>query len=518
MAPLDIHTPTAWSALGWAVIHFLWQGALIGLLAALLLDALRQRSALARYLVASGALLASLLVFILTFFRLSSADALLFPMRATSTAGAAPFASLSTSFVLPLNAADAVAWCWALGVLFMALRFTWHWRWAQRLKTELSSEPSAAWHALFQSLKTELGVERGVRLLRSSLAQVPMVVGWFAPVILIPASAFTLLTPDQLRLILSHELAHIRRHDHLMNLGQCLIESILFFHPITWWISKQIRQEREHCCDDASIRCAGDPRHLAEALTQLESLRTTAPMTTLSAKGSSLMHRISKILGAPTGEDLTHLGSRAFVTGTLAMLFAAAGLTSLNLSCAQAPSAANSPSSEVQERGVAREQIAGIRRRMGGIEARVEAGLMTREEADAAMRGLRKRLAKMREDPKRRGFSLEDYRRAEEKIKKMVADGKVSEEDAERRLAGMRRAMDPNRHERGEINWDGLRRRIEAGNLTDEALEGIKKRIDAAFEAGKMTREEAGAAYRRIKGRVKGKEEPKDDEDEASDE
>ena len=83
-----------------------------------------------------------------------------------------------------------------------------------------------------------------------------MVVGWLRPVILLPASALTGLAPSQLEAVIAHELAHIRRHDYLVNLFQTTVETLLFYHPASWWISRQIRAEREHCCDDVAVSCA----------------------------------------------------------------------------------------------------------------------------------------------------------------------------------------------------------------------------------------------------------------------
>ena len=139
---------------------------------------------------------------------------------------------------------------------------------------------------------------------RAGFAQVPMVVGWLAPVVLVPAAAFTALSPDQLRSLLAHELAHIRRHDHLFNAVQAVVEVVLFFHPVVWWISKQLRVEREYCCDDSSVRVVGDPRLLAEALAAMERLRITRPTTSsaLAADGGPLMQRITRILGVRSTE------------------------------------------------------------------------------------------------------------------------------------------------------------------------------------------------------------------------
>ena len=109
------------------------------------------------------------------------------------------------------------------------------------------------WRQSLRRLCGQLRIRRPVRLLESALVDVPMVIGWLRPVILLPASALSGLTPQQLEAIIAHELAHIRRHDYLINLLQSLIETLLFYHPAVWWVSRQIRREREHCCDDLAV-------------------------------------------------------------------------------------------------------------------------------------------------------------------------------------------------------------------------------------------------------------------------
>ena len=98
----------------------------------------------------------------------------------------------------------------------------------------------------------------------------PTVIGWLKPVVLLPASALAGLTPRQLEAILAHELAHIRRHDYLVNLLQTLVETLLFYHPAVWWLSRRIRVERENCCDDLAVSLCGDPVAYAAALADLE--------------------------------------------------------------------------------------------------------------------------------------------------------------------------------------------------------------------------------------------------------
>jgi ankyrin repeat protein len=132
-------------------------------------------------------------------------------------------------------------------------------------------------------------------MLESALVEVPTLIGWLRPTILVPASVFIGLTPDQLEAILAHELAHVRRYDYLVNLFQTLIETILFYHPAVWWISRKLREERENCCDDIALEVMQDRLVYASALAQLEAGRGM-PLA-LTASGGSLLHRIRRIAG-----------------------------------------------------------------------------------------------------------------------------------------------------------------------------------------------------------------------------
>ena len=114
-----------------------------------------------------------------------------------------------------------------------------------------------------------------MRVVESALVDVPVVIGWLRPVILLPVAALAGLTPAQVEAILAHELAHIRRHDSCVNVLQTIAETLLFYHPAVWWVSHRIRAEREHCCDDIAVAVCGDPVAYAQALAELESWRVT---------------------------------------------------------------------------------------------------------------------------------------------------------------------------------------------------------------------------------------------------
>jgi hypothetical protein len=148
---------------------------------------------------------------------------------------------------------------------------------------------------VLEQLQRSLGIDRQVGLRLSAFVDVPCVIGWLRPIILLPPAACLGLTPQQIEAVLAHELAHIKRHDFLINSLQRVAEALLFYHPGAWWISRQIRIEREHCCDDVAVSVCPDVVAYARALTTLEMSRH-APEPLLAVTGSDLVGRIRRLL------------------------------------------------------------------------------------------------------------------------------------------------------------------------------------------------------------------------------
>ncbi len=156
-------------------------------------------------------------------------------------------------------------------------------------------------------------------MVTSSIAEIPMVVGVFRPVILMPIATMLGLTHNQLEAILIHELAHVRRYDNLANLLQRLVETVFFFHPAVWWVSNCIRTEREHCCDDTAA-AGSDPKLYAGALAALEGLRS--PSLASAATGGPLLSRIRRLLALDRagGRDGLSSFTVSKLTGILVVL------------------------------------------------------------------------------------------------------------------------------------------------------------------------------------------------------
>ena len=329
--------------LGETLLHFVWQGALVALLLAFALRSLRRQSANARYLAACGALLLMIALPAWTLWRslADPAGAAAAPLAQGGPAAEAPRAlgldgvalplpaaaseTLGTSRELLERAAPWLALAWLAGVLTLSLRFCGGWLLVRRLRRIGTRAVPSRWREATARMAREAGIRRPIQVLESSLAQVPMVIGWLRPAILLPAAALIGLTPQQLEAILAHELAHVRRNDYWVNLLQAAAEILLFYHPAVWWVSNRIRVEREHSCDDMGVALCGDALTYARALMVMEELRpaVSAPgRLSLALDGSPLLQRVRRLFEAPPpGQGVsTRWAAGLLVTATALIL------------------------------------------------------------------------------------------------------------------------------------------------------------------------------------------------------
>jgi beta-lactamase regulating signal transducer with metallopeptidase domain len=189
-----------------------------------------------------------------------------------------------------------LVWAWIGGVIALSIRSLGGWAVAERYARRHTWRAEAVWEERFAALVKRLRISRPVRLAVSALAQVPAVVGWARPIVLVPASVFTGLTAEQIEALLAHELAHVRRHDYLVNLAQTAAETLLFYHPAVWWVSRKIRNERENCCDDLAVEVSGNTVAYVQALTEVEQMRHATPRLAMAADGGSLLNRVQRLL------------------------------------------------------------------------------------------------------------------------------------------------------------------------------------------------------------------------------
>ncbi len=234
---------------------------------------------------------------------------------------------------------------WFVGVLFLSFWHVLGWSLSQRLRCQATDDVPAHVKRMVQRLCRRLRISRvvGIRLCASTTA--PMQVGWLKPIVLTPACVLTGLSSSELEAVLIHELAHVRRHDYLVNLCQTAIETLLFYHPAVWCVSRQIRIEREYCADDCASRVGAGPAVYARALASLGLLSQAPPRYAVASTGPMLVTRIRRVLGLPIAVEPPRAQRLSHASGA-AGLFVAAGLAACFAATAEKPLSGGRPAVE----------------------------------------------------------------------------------------------------------------------------------------------------------------------------
>lgn len=326
-------------AIGWTLIHFVWQGGLLALATAAGLRLCRRRSSEARYAIACAGLTALLAAPVVTaaFFwtpgsglvpaentgpAVPASDVTLTVPQSSTDGGSSSMRGAAAVARIRLDAwLSFVVWGWLAGVTALLARFAGGcWR-VHRLRVAALAEAVSQWQAASERLARRLRLGVAFRVVETGLVDAPGVIGWIRPVILLPVVVLTNLTPVQIEAILAHELAHIRRRDYAVNLLQTVAETLLFYHPAVWWVSARVREEREHCCDDVAVEVCGEPRAYAAALAELASWRTRETALAIGAADGSLLARVRRLLRVEEDDEPRSIGG--LVVMALAMLLAA---------------------------------------------------------------------------------------------------------------------------------------------------------------------------------------------------
>jgi TonB family protein len=340
--------------LGWSLLHFLWQGALVALLLGAVLLTARNWTVQSRYALCCAALALMALCPFVTFVYMAHASGGA-PSASLLVASADHGAQLWQSTPAPLlERAAAIAdrampWIlvvWIAGVLFLLTRAIGASITVSRLKTASIVPAPESLLAMAMNMADRLGITQGFKVFVSTAATAPTVIGWLKPVILFPVASLAGLAPEQLEAMLAHELAHIRRRDYLVNALQVVMETLLFYHPAVWWVSRQIRHEREHCCDDVAVAVTGSPFVYAKALFLLEEQRATAPQLTLGGNGGQLSMRIRRLLAGKQSTVGTY-GAAGWML-TVMLLVLTGGLVASAVTIGKARAQSTAPVSYTQ--------------------------------------------------------------------------------------------------------------------------------------------------------------------------
>lgn len=297
-------------AIGWTLVHSLWQGLIVAAVAGLLLLTGKQLTPARRYKLLAALFAVFLLGALTTFFIQWQAHTEVIPIAATMVEGTPAALTVPHEFssiprVLSVEAFTTyfnnhVEWIvatWFVIFLIRALRLTGYVGYAYRLR-RYKTVAVPAWQKKIEELAVQMKMQTKVILRESAIIKVPVVIGFFKPVILLPLGILYNLPMDQVEAILLHELAHIRRKDYLVNLLQCVGETVFFFHPAVWWLSSLIRQERENCCDDMAIAANGNKTIYVQALASFHEYVVSPPLYAPAFPGEKypVLQRIRRII------------------------------------------------------------------------------------------------------------------------------------------------------------------------------------------------------------------------------
>lgn len=303
-------------ALGWTLIHLCWQAGAVAAAYYLLSIALARRSAESRYLAALSSLLVLFALAAGTFAWEFDSDHVLLTSQAASNLSA-PLTVNEPQFASPgrlasptqlrhVTLSNILPWIdglWLAGVLALSVRSLGGWWYLRHLRLSAIALAPPAVRASFDRICKALDLHRAVALRLSDGIDSPMTMGALRAVVLVPLSAITSLGPEELEVVLAHELAHVRRADFFWNILQTIAETLFFFHPAVWWISVKIRHERELCCDDLALKICPNPVTYAHALYRLEEHRSRHLRLAMALDGHAsqrtLLIRIARILGEP---------------------------------------------------------------------------------------------------------------------------------------------------------------------------------------------------------------------------
>lgn len=341
--------------IGAGLLHFVWQGFAVAFLLAIALRLLKNASAEWRHLTCWVAFIAMATLPIITITSTATSYTPPAPYyqsafleQTVKSPSETPVADQAQNQVYPATTPVAsgqlirlqtyltqallaiqpyVALIWMLGVLVLAGRLQRGFRSTKTLRHINHAKPGEQALQLLSDLKTKMGIKKSIRIHGSAGVDQPLLIGWLKPIILLPASCLTGLPPQQLQATLAHELAHIKRHDYFFSTLQSVIETLLFFHPAVWWVSQQIRQEREHCCDDLAVATLENKKTYLLTLASLEDMRLQRHSLSLSMADGSLLKRVNRLVNQSPSRPALTGNSSTVLLGLILFISLSAGIT-----------------------------------------------------------------------------------------------------------------------------------------------------------------------------------------------
>jgi bla regulator protein blaR1 len=328
-------------ALGWMVVHSLWQATLIAFIAGALNIALRKRSARVRYIVSNVSLLMILAMSVATFcyhydFSKQPSQVVFIPTNETAQAQITQIINPNSEIVTPLSIGGfkdyfnhnlpLIVTIWVLGVALFMLKLLGGVSYIYYLKSRMNFPTDEYWSDMMERLSKQAGIKKSVELVESAMVRTPMVIGFLKPMILFPMGVINRLAPQEVEAILAHELAHVLRNDYLFNVMQSVVEALFYFHPAVWWLSGQIRNERESACDEIAIELINSKMNYAKALVTIQEMAYYPMSPALGFAGqrkNQFVLRMQRILNQPNHKS----NVMEKLIATLLIVVTLAGLT-----------------------------------------------------------------------------------------------------------------------------------------------------------------------------------------------
>jgi beta-lactamase regulating signal transducer with metallopeptidase domain len=306
-------------SLAWTMVHSLWQFTIIAIVIGVVLSFIQNRSSSQRYNLLLGGTILMVVSSLITFFYIlvgktyttnSASTEVVNPEiiptinQLSSDVTTAIVNQSDYSLYTRLNTyidehISLILGIWLFGIMIAVFRLFSNIIYIQYIKSNMTFEVDEFWGGILEKIKSKFRIQKDIGLMESAYVRSPVVFGHIKPLILFPIGAINKLNPEQVEAILAHELAHIMRNDYIINIILTTIESIFYYHPAIWWISNQLKIEREHSCDDIAIKHIGDKLEYAKSLVALQEIAISTPQLSLAfagqSKSSQMVKRVSRL-------------------------------------------------------------------------------------------------------------------------------------------------------------------------------------------------------------------------------
>ncbi|MBC6113119.1 M56 family metallopeptidase [Pedobacter fastidiosus] len=452
--------PENWlHALGATLFHSLWLGVLLALASGLVMFSTRKSTATLRYNLLTICL-CLFVVSILVVFGLELQKPLQIAGQSvvnqiTSVGGNAKItqpviidvqynmsSSLNSLVALWNSYAYQIVLIWFFIICIKSIQLLVGLNSIHYLRNNKTYSAGAKWEAKIEILAQRLGIDQKIQIVQSGIAKMPMVVGHFKPLVLVPLGLLSGLSIEEVEAILAHELAHIKRRDYLVNVLQSFIEIVFFFNPAVLWVSNLIKTEREHCCDDLAINCVNDRRNYVQALISCQEFKQDSPVFAMAITGkkSNLLHRASRML-FNTKSTLNKMEKTILTIALVSVVVCTAAFKSVG----------NAKSSTEKENLKAYQIVQDTtKKKVKGKVAKAsenKSGEQIEKEIEEKMNNTEKMLLE-----KEKAIAVEDKNRAQEDAKLAKEDAKMVIEDKKRAEADKKWAEEERKTNRNQNN------------------------------------------------------------------